>query len=80
MRQNRYSTPNTKKAKYNLPINPENTLSQVLKMQNLLDEYDLENDFLNKQVLELLNRNKILEENNLNLAKRDRNAPKGFTQ
>lgn len=59
----RNSTPKPKPVSKYSPSNPELPLSQVLKMQNLLDEYDRENSFLNSQVMELLARNKQLEAN-----------------
>jgi|JI9StandDraft_2_1071091.scaffolds.fasta_scaffold549759_1 hypothetical protein len=42
---------------------PKEEVGQILNMQHLLDEYDRENRYLNKQVLQLLAENKALKIN-----------------
>ena len=36
---------------YSYTSNPEEHVPQIVKMQNLLEEYDRENSFLNRQIV-----------------------------
>lgn len=58
----------------NILYNPETVYTHMKRMQNLLDEYDEENSFLNKQVLSLLDQKRQTQ--NKYVASKDRETLK----